>query len=57
MHWDVNNSAVDFYDIKGLAEDLLAKISLDNYELFSYNKSEKVIFDEKRMNAFFSQWG
>ncbi|MCK5078284.1 MAG: phenylalanine--tRNA ligase subunit beta, partial [Calditrichia bacterium] len=37
LHWGVNNEPVDFYDIKGITEDILAKISLDNYGLFYYD--------------------
>jgi phenylalanyl-tRNA synthetase beta chain len=41
--WDRRSLPVDFYDIKGLIESLLAKISLDNVDLILYDKH--VYFD------------
>ncbi len=37
LHWDVPSESVDFFDIKGVAEEIMDKIFLDNYELFYYD--------------------
>ncbi|MFC2088341.1 phenylalanine--tRNA ligase subunit beta [Calditrichota bacterium] len=43
--WEGEPIDVDFYDIKGIIESLLAKIFLDNVDLFIYDSH--IFFDEK----------
>ena len=44
--WNAPDDKVDFYDIKGLLEQFLSKIFLDNSDLFLYHKSDYLIKEE-----------
>ncbi len=44
--WNAPHDKVDFYDIKGLFEQFLSKIFLDNVEIFLYHKSDYLLKEE-----------